>query len=598
MTNKIGVPKLALASIMSDDDSVVAANFKNLPPIESGLFSPDLSLHLSEGKSSAVAHSSSQLQFLSDHEFDLGLNALHGSSNNVKGHYQPQYHGKPGRNSPPLEIKTIDSSDLDASPQKAVHQGDFGSVHLHDSLELAQRAHEHRPLHQVLQGQAPDVMKVDLKYNKGDTATNKYSQYYNLHSKKMEESEKIQHKAKLPFKSRSKKNVSQPNIIDEGGGGTRSSGGTGSHGRSPGHQRSQSDSIKGFLKPLRRNYYSEMSTSKFMQKYEAKRVKGLELAKSPHRTSKDSLTEEPPSEKQDSLHGSHEWDYTKPGLNQTRDSLELTNTDFYDMKSPSQVGGLDNSSAMGMTMIDGEDDRAPSPVNSYLSVYRTRETMTKSAPALSKYSVEKGSKYNDERKLGATNLTIFNEIYEKKNTAEKRNQLRSKQLDYSRRLNFQHRHALDSAPQHTKHILSKLQENIDKATDGSQRTTTRQRFETMSMKRNRAVDYAKTNIPKPRVVKRLGIKPEDLTHVPQFKAGKPVVKSVSSQGLRKGGAGPIANKPTGTITKVRKFEADHRAGSPKGSKKEEKSGDNELDDLLEYMLDRHKNEQNKLKSIA
>merc|ERR1712066_1228831 len=86
------VPKLALASILSEDEnnsnfvfkssaSNTSQNFQKLPPLEnSTIFSPN---------ESSIREQSSGLQFLSDHEFDLGINQL--------------------SNSPPLELRTVDS---------------------------------------------------------------------------------------------------------------------------------------------------------------------------------------------------------------------------------------------------------------------------------------------------------------------------------------------------------------------------------------------------------------------------------------------------------------------------------------------------------
>lgn len=110
-----------------------------------------------------------------------------------------------------------------------------------------------------------------------------------------------------------------------------------------------------------------------------------------------------------------------------------------------------------------------SPVNSYLSHYKSTRNTTRSAPASSsKFSM---GGYSDSRKLGPTNLTIFNEIHERKRTNELRSELKKKQLDYSKRVNFQHKTTgLEATLEEQQsremgNILGKLRKNIEVATE-------------------------------------------------------------------------------------------------------------------------------------
>ena len=107
-----------------------------------------------------------------------------------------------------------------------------------------------------------------------------------------------------------------------------------------------------------------------------------------------------------------------------------------------------------------------SPVNSYLSHYKSTRNTTRSAPASSsKFSTTSSNSYFDSRKLGPTNLTIFNEIHEKRRTHELRSELRKKQLDYSKRVNFQHRTTGLEEMSDVGKILGKLRKNIEVATE-------------------------------------------------------------------------------------------------------------------------------------
>merc|ERR1712071_661380 len=212
---------------------------------------------------------------------------------------------------------------------------------------------------------------------------------------------------------------------------------------------------------------------------------------------------------------------------------------------------------------------------------------TRSAPASSSKFSTGG--YSDSRKLGPTNLTIFNEIHERKRTNELRSELKKKQLDYSKRVNFQHKTTglegtlEEQESREMSNILGKLRKNIEVATLGkSNRTTTKDRFETSHHKAKLRENYAKSSIPKPRVFAKLMNTDNKTSSVakitkPNTKSSK-VLKINREYGDQNNGDQLIA-KNTNTASSV----------TPKKAE--------DLDNLLDYMLERHKSEQHKLKSM-
>ena len=105
----------------------------------------------------------------------------------------------------------------------------------------------------------------------------------------------------------------------------------------------------------------------------------------------------------------------------------------------------------------------------------------------------------------------------------------------------------------------------------SNRQTTRDRFETSYQKRERAQNYAKSSIPKPRVVARLNDSKTQSQNATKVSVKKPHIKRTSNI------------QP--------KVQSSKKEAVPE--KKDE-----ELDNLLDYMLERHRSEQNKLKSMS
>ena len=323
-----------------------------------------------------------------------------------------------------------------------------------------------------------------------------------------------------------------------------------------------------------------------------------------------------------------------PLINSSIDTL--TNFD-----SPSNFGGSKNFdlyddsdpyyNAQGdiSHLQDHFSDRSgnSSPVESYLSYYKrnsransvkyknaaSRQLITKSAPVSNKVS---SSQYNKTHELGPTNTTIFNEIFTKNNLQKERENLKKQQIDYSKRLRHRANYNLNFKLPGQGHdqdennntipgsnnnrkipIIEKLRENIDKNTnlyDLSRRTTTRERIERSTKVRNRQTEYAKNNIPKPRVVKKL-----DNSHISNNSSGD-LNSKLAERGLRANNnqnPKPFNNNFGKSNMLTNRSQSVNEKS--KGQEKETNSNNNNddgMDELL-FMLARHKREQNALNSF-
>lgn len=315
------------------------SDFQQLPPLEtSTIFSPNPSQSTFQGESSA-------LQFLSDHEFDVGITELDRD-----------------RSSPPLELKSVDSVESNVG-----------------------RNNNHK-VNDIIKNKSPEKNIVK--------PGNKYSKYYSLMKEKKEKTEKIQERAKLPFKnhvgsSKNYQNYSQSVGTNSFGFPIPKNGQNHDfqpqfHGQAQhfgkfekSHRRSSSEvnpaslnqisstqapsnqvSLNqvstyptSFLKPLKSNYYKEMASSKFMKQYDQKRLRAKKMSPKAADT-KDTRYKDAMKEKAggDNLLGSGrgkeidvlETEFELENKNFGRDSLEMNRSGFFEaeleesLKSPSR----------------------------------------------------------------------------------------------------------------------------------------------------------------------------------------------------------------------------------------------------------------------
>jgi len=243
------------------------------------------------------------------------------------------------------------------------------------------------------------------------------------------------------------------------------------------------------LRPIKKNYYQEVSKSKFMQKFEEKKLLAKDLGQSHERN-----TDVPV--KASTVIATQTENFEDEKNNNLFDSVEYESNHYeYNHTLPSKL-------------TEYENIRNTSPVNSYLSNYkysnstRPRDMSVMSAPPKLKKSQTRERLMN--RQLGPTNNTIFNEIFENKETKIERSYLRKKQLEYAKRLRYLNE-TNQTKHRPTKGVLEKLKENVDKAV-GDRTTTAEKRLQGLE-RRDRLLNYAKNNIPKPNV-KESGFQPK------------------------------------------------------------------------------------------
>lgn len=387
------------------------------------------------------------------------------------------------------------------------------------------------------------------------------------------------------------------------------------------------------IKPMKKNYYQKMGTSRFMQKYDEitnqNEKPTQELTQNLNHNFQDPETNTVSIQNQQNFYANSSIDTLTNFDSPSNYGAQLYENDHHGMIGTFDYGHGDDTGVNSINFSDRSE--TSSPVESYLSYYKkasrtnskskeSRHLITKSAPVSSASSTT--PQYSRTNELGPTNTTIFNEIFTKDDLRKERESLKKQQLDYSKRLrhraNYNINFKIPSENRDGKRIIDKLKDNIEKSTKSHLydnlgkklgRTNTRERIERSTQVRNRAMNYAKDSIPKPRVVKRLNVIGDGARAGGALGLGDSAApasagdiynfeRNERANELKSRTKNFVFGKPD-QLTNTMRSQSYNEQRDNKDQEKNKTSGedDKNMDDLL-YMLARHKKEQNALNKLA